>query len=106
MSLSSGHADNKAFPFRAYAVFNKGNPGSEDSVASVDFRLSEYMLRYSADVGRDDGTVLADGPAANIDISNGITSVSAEIRVAIFSIVQFLEESEQTVSDAMASVRD
>jgi hypothetical protein len=64
------------------------------------------MLRYSADIGRDDGTILADGPTANIDISHGVASARAEIRVAIFSIVQFLEESEQTVNDAMASSRD
>lgn len=101
MSWSSGHSDNKAFPFRAYASFNQGPPGSEDIVASVDFHRSEDRLRYSADIGRDDGTVLADGPTGTIDISGGVASARAEIGAAVGSIVRFLEASEQVVRDAI-----
>src|SRR5271168_1168296 len=41
MTWSAGHSDNEAFPFRAYATFNRGWPESADVVTSVDFhRLS------------------------------------------------------------------
>lgn len=95
MSWSSGHSDNKAFPFRAFAAFNHASQGSESVVASVDFRRSEGKLRYSADIGRDDGTVLADGPTGIIDVSEGMTSARGEITAAVGSIVRFLEASEQ-----------
>lgn len=101
MSWSSGHSDNKAFPFRAYAAFNQDSQGSEDIVASVDFHRSEDRLRYSADIGRDDGTVLADGPTGIIDVSGGLASARAVIGTAVVSIVRFLETSEQVVRDAI-----
>src|SRR5712691_6880942 len=101
MSWSSGHSDNKAFPFRAYATFNQGSQGSEDVVASIDFHRSGDKLRYSADIGRDDGTVLADGPTGTIDLSEGVASAREEIEAAAGSIVRFLEASEQVVRDAL-----
>lgn len=105
MSWSSGHSDNKAFPFRAYAAFNQGSQGSEDVVASIDFRRSEDELHYCADIGRDDGTVLADGPAGTIDLSEGLESARPEIEVAVGSIVRFLEGSKQVVADAISQQR-
>lgn len=105
MSWSSGHSDNKAFPFRAYAAFNQGSQGSEDVVVSVDFHRSEDRLRYSADIGRDDGTVLADGPTGIIDVSEGFASARAEIEAAVGSIVRFLKASEQVVDDAIKHQR-
>jgi len=101
MSWSSGHSDNRAFPFRAFAAFNRGSQGSEDIVASVDFHRSDDELRYSSDIGRDDGTVLADGPTGIIDVSGGIAAARAEIEAAVDSIVRFLESSEQVVRDAI-----
>lgn len=105
MSWSSGHSDNRAFPFRAYATFSQVSQGSEDVVVSVDFCRSEERLLYSTDVGRDDGSVLADGPAGTIDVSEGVESARAEIEAAIGSIVLFLEESEQVVRDAINQQR-
>src|SRR3984885_7906699 len=67
MTWSAVHSDNNAFPFRAYATFNRGWPGSVDVVASVDFhRLSNGELRFSADIGFDDGEVLLDGPSGSV----------------------------------------
>jgi hypothetical protein len=103
MSWSSGHSENKAFPFRAYASFNQGSPGAEDVVVSVDFHRSDHKLGYSADIGNDDGTVLADGPAGIIDISQGIDSARADIKVAIVNIVRFLEDNEPVLSDAIGN---
>lgn len=100
---SSGHSDNKAFPFRAYAAFAQGSQRSEDVVASVDFHSSEYELRYSADIGRDDGMVLADGPAGIIDVSGGIVSAQVEIEAVVDAIVGFLEASERVIRDAITS---
>jgi hypothetical protein len=102
MSWSSCHSDNKAFPFRAYAAFNQGSNESEDVVASVDFHRSKDRLRYSADIGRDDGTELADGPTGTIDVSGGVASARTEIAAAVVSIVRFLEESEQVIYDAIS----
>lgn len=105
MSWSSGHSDNKAFPFRAYASFNEGCQESEDVVASVDFHRSDDKLRYSTDIGRDDGTVLADGPSGILDASEGMASAKSEINAAVGSIVRFLEESEQLVREAVSQQR-
>jgi hypothetical protein len=102
MSWSSDHSDNKAFPFRADAAFNRGPLGSEDVVASVDFHRSGDRLRYSVDIGLNDGTVLADGPMGIIDVSGGVTSARAEIEAAIRDIVRFLEASEQVLRDAIS----
>jgi hypothetical protein len=101
MSWSSGHNDNKAFPFRAYATFNEGPQGAEDVVSSVDFHRSENKLRYSADIGHDDGTVLADGPTGIIDVSEGVLSARDDIEAAVGGIARFLEASEKVVSNAM-----
>lgn len=101
MSWSSGHSDNKAFPFRAYAAFNDGAQGSEDVVVSIDFHRSEEQLRFSADIGCDDGTVLADGPSGAIDVSEDIASAKAEIETAVGNIISFLNGSENVISDAI-----
>jgi hypothetical protein len=72
MTWSARHSDNKAFPFRAYATFNRGWPESVDVVASVDFRRqSNDELRFSADIGFDDGEVLIDGPSGSVDVASG-----------------------------------
>jgi hypothetical protein len=97
ISWSSGHSDNKAFPFRAYATFNQDPSALGEVVVSIDFRKSEDGLRYSTDIGRDDGTVLADGPAGVIDVSEGVASARDEIATAVLRIVRFLDEAEQVV---------
>jgi hypothetical protein len=102
MTWSCGHTDNRAFPFRSYATFNRGGDDSEDVVISVDFhRSSDEQLRYSVDIGLDDGPVLADGPTGFIAVSEGLRSAESEIRAAVDSIIVFLETSEQVVRDAM-----
>jgi hypothetical protein len=101
MSWSSGHSDNRAFPFRAYAAFNDGSQGSEDVVLSIDFHRSEEQLRFSSDIGCDDGTVLADGPSGAIDVSEGIASAKAEIEAAVGNILSFVNGSENVISDAI-----
>jgi hypothetical protein len=101
MYWSSGHSDNSAFPFRAYATFSRGFPVSKDIVASVDFHRSNDKLRCTVDVGRDDGTVLADGPTVFIDIPNGVATAWAEIRAAIDNTIRFLEENRRTIGDAV-----
>jgi hypothetical protein len=102
MFWSSGHNDNEAFPFWAYAAFNQERRVSEDVVATVDFHRSEDELRYSADIIFDDGPVLADGPTGIIDVSGGVTSARAEIEAAVRDIVRFLEASEQVLRDAIS----
>lgn len=98
----SGHSDNQAFPFRAYAAFNLGSLGSEDVVVSIDFHRSEDKLRYSAYISRDDDVFMfADGPTGIIDVSAGVGSAKAEIEAAVGSMVRFLKESEQVVWDAI-----
>jgi hypothetical protein len=76
MTWSAVHSDNKAFPFRAYATFNRGWPGSVDVVASVDFhRQSDGELRFTADIGFDDGEVLLDGPSGSVDVAGGLVVI-------------------------------
>lgn len=98
MTWSAGHSDNKAFPFRAYAAFNRGEPGSADIVASVDFRrTSDDELSFSTDIGCDDGEVLIDGPSGSISVANGLLGSRKEIDAAIMSIANFIEHSAPTV---------
>lgn len=99
MSWSSGHSDNSAFPFRAYVAFNQGF--GVDVVASVDFHRSEGILRYSADIGLDDGRVLADGPTGVINVANGLEAARAEIEAAVGDVTRFLEASGPTLQTAI-----
>jgi hypothetical protein len=101
MSWSSGHSDNRAFAFRAYAAFRRDRDTLRDVVASVDFRRFDSRLHYSADIGLDDGTVLADGPQGVVDASEGLRGVRAEIDAAIRDIVKFLEDGEQVLRGAI-----
>jgi hypothetical protein len=102
MKWACGHGDNKAFPFRAYATFNRGPVGSEDIVVSVDFHRScDGQLRYSTDVGLDDGQVLADGPAGMISIAAGLVAAAPEIDAAVQKIVAFIDASGPVMRRAM-----
>jgi hypothetical protein len=94
LSWSCGHFDNETFPFRAYASFNHGAEGAEDIVASVDVRRSDGKLRYSSDIGLDDGRVLADGPTGIIDASTGTVSAKQEIGRTVRAIARFIDSNE------------
>jgi hypothetical protein len=102
MKWSCGHGANKVFPFRAYGTFNRGAEGSEDIIASVDFhRPSGEELSYSADIGLDDGQVLADGPSGIISVINGLAAATPEIEAAVREVVAFLDSGTQVISAAM-----
>jgi len=102
MKWSCGHSDNKAFPFRAYATFNRGSERSEDVVVSVDVhRPSDGQLRYSIDIGLDDGQVLADGPAGMISIAAGLVAAAPEVNAAVREIVAFIDGSGPVMRRAM-----
>ena len=102
MTWSAVHSDNKAFPFRAYATFNRGWPGSADVVASVDFhRQSNGELRFSADIGFDDGEVLLDGPSGSVDVAGGLVASRGEIDTAVMNISNFIEQNKSTLHKAM-----
>lgn len=106
MIWSAGHSDNKAFACRAYATFNRGWPGSADVVASVDFhRQSNGELRFSADIGFDDGEVLLDGPSGNVDVADGLVASREEIDMAVMNITNFIEQSTSTLHKAMEQQR-
>ena len=102
MTWSAVHSDNKAFPFRAYATFNRGWPGSVDVVASVDFhRQSDGELRFTADIGFDDGEVLLDGPSGSVDVAGGLVASRGEIDTAVMNISNFIEQNKSTLHKAM-----
>jgi hypothetical protein len=106
MTWSAGHTDNEAFPFRAYATFNRGWPESPDVVASVDFhRLSNGELRFSADIGFDDGEILLDGPSGSVDVAGGLVASRGEIDTAVMNISNFIEQSTSTLYKAMKRQR-
>jgi hypothetical protein len=102
MKWACGHSDNQAFPFRAYGTFNRGCEDSGDVVVAVDFhRSSDGQLRYSADVGLDDGQVLADGPEGMISIAAGLVAAAPEINAAVKKIVAFIDASVPVMHRAM-----
>jgi hypothetical protein len=106
MTWSAGHSDNKAFPFRAYATFNRGWPGSVDMVASVDFhRQSDGELRFTADIGFDDGEVRLDGPSGSVDVVGGLVASRGEIDTAVMNIGNFIEQNKSTLHKAMEQRR-
>src|ERR1035438_1952080 len=100
MCWSSGHNDNDAFPFRGYAAFKKSS-ADEEVVASVDFHKQDDELRFSADIGLDDGRILADGPVGVIKIAAGLATARADIDAAVKDIVRFLEANEPVIRSAM-----
>jgi hypothetical protein len=107
MTWSAGHSDNKAFPFRAYATFNRGWPESVDVVASVDFhRQPNGELRFSADIGFDDGEVLLDVPSGSVDIASGLLASRGEIDMAVIDITNFIEQSTSTLRKALEQQRN
>lgn len=102
LKWSCGHHDNKAFPFRAYATFNRGSEDAEDVVVSVDFhRPADDQLSYSADVGLDDGQILADGPSGTISTAAGLAAAVPEIRIATREIVAFITASGPLLRSAL-----
>jgi hypothetical protein len=106
MTWSAVHSDNKAFPFRAYATFNRGWPGSVDMVASVDFhRQSDGELRFTADIGFDDGEVRLDGPSGSVDVVGGLVASRGEIDTAVMNIGNFIEQNKSTLHKAMEQRR-
>ena len=106
MTWSAGHSDNEAFAFRAYATFNRGWPGSVDVVASVDFhRQSNGELRFSADIGFDDGEVLLDGPSGSVEVVGGLVASRGEIDTAVMNISNFIEQNKSTLHKAMEQRR-
>ena len=106
MTWSAGHSDNEAFAFRAYATFNRGWPGSVDVVASIDFRRQfNSELRFSADIGFDDGEVLLDGPSGSVDVAGGLVASRGEIDTAVMNISNFIEQSTSTLYKAMERQR-
>lgn len=102
MTWSAGHSDNKAFPFRAYATFNRGRPESVDVVVSVDFhRQPGGELRFTVDIGLDNGEVLLDGPSGTVDIANGLLASREEIDRAVMDIINFVDQSAPILRKAM-----
>src|ERR1700733_11074786 len=102
MTWSAVHSDNNAFPFRAYATFNRGWPGSADVVASVDFhRESNSELRFSADICFDDGEVLLDGPSGSVDVAGGLVAPREDVGDAVMNISNFIEQNKLTLHKAM-----
>jgi hypothetical protein len=94
MTWSAGHNDNKAFPFRAYATFNGGEPESADVVVSVDVHRSpDDELQFNTYIGLDDGTVLAEGPTSSINVVNGLLASREEIDSAVTETSCFIERS-------------
>jgi hypothetical protein len=93
---SCGHHDNESFPFRAYAAFAVDGD-DDDVVVSVDFRHIHEALAYSADVARDDGEVLAEGPAGTIPRTADGVPPRTGIEAAVRSVARFVDESGSVV---------
>jgi hypothetical protein len=94
MSWSCGHSDNEAFPFRAYASFSGRGPQESDAVISVDFLRQGDEIQYVADITREDGQVLVEGPTGIIKITGNIGTLREQILTAIRDSAQFVDNAE------------
>lgn len=87
-----GHADNEAFPFWAYASFNRdGMAGEEDLVVSLSFKRADGQLAFTSDIARGDGEILADGPSSSISLAVDLSTLRAWIAERVGEGVAFIE---------------
>ena len=98
LEWTSGHSDNEAFAFRAFASFSTRGPGEEDVVVSVDFERREGELYYSSDVAMEDGQVLADGPSGTLILATE-EAVRKEVKSAVNAIEKFVLSSAPLIKE-------
>lgn len=94
-----GHSENEAYPFRAYASFNRrGVPGEEDIVTFLNFARDERGLVFSADISRGDGEVLVDAPGSRVEPATDTGPIRQWILGAASDAIGFFEANESLLT--------
>jgi hypothetical protein len=88
---SWGHSDNERFPFRAHATFGRdGVAGGADAVIAVDFMRIPSGLSYRADLSRESGEILVDGPEGSVTITADPIQVRKDVMKATEAMARFI----------------
>jgi hypothetical protein len=90
---SCGHSDNESFPFRAYAAFGRGGGAPDadaDVVIAVDFERTPSGLSYEADISRENGEILVDGPEGLIAVTEDLTRLREDVKKATELMALFI----------------
>ncbi|GAB2682310.1 hypothetical protein [Kribbella swartbergensis] len=92
---SCGHSDNETFPFRAYASFgHEGVAGDADIVITVDFKRIPSGLDFSADISRENGEILVDGPRGSIVVTGDLSRLREDIKKATELMADFFASQD------------
>lgn len=94
------HFETESFPFNGYlAISRDGTPGDEDLVIAVSAQRKESELRWSTDISRGDGLVLADATTFVGQADNALHTWLGE---AVQSTMDFLEEQRQLIIEEVS----
>jgi hypothetical protein len=89
---SCGHAENEAFPFWAYASFNRsGLAGEEEVVLSLSFKQTDGQLHFASDIASGDGRILADGPSGSVTLALDVPAIRDWIAARVGQGLTFIE---------------
>ncbi|MGJ3704311.1 hypothetical protein [Variovorax sp. AFSI2.2] len=91
-----GRIQNDAFLLRAYLAFRRG-AGNEEVAITVDVQSDGKQMKIESDACKDDGTVLAVGPFAEIQLSEDDLGVQHALDGWVREFEQFLSDSETEI---------
>jgi hypothetical protein len=95
-----GRSKNDAFLLRAYLAFRR-SAGSEEVAITVDVQSDGKRTMIESDVCKDDGTVVAAGPSAEIQLSEDDLSVQHALDGWMREFEKFLSDSEPEIVSAV-----
>lgn len=101
MTCRLEHTANDAFLLRAFLTLKKHAQGEELAVC-VDVRHINELLAIDSDVCLDDGTIIAEGPSAELPWSEGESNCADGIGDWFREFERFLHDNEPAVSNAAA----
>lgn len=106
LTCDLGQHSTEVFPLTGYASISlSGNRQDEDLVVSVSCRLEAGELECTADIANGQGTILADGPSAEIDLALDEDQVNQLLGTWISAVEGFLDESASNLVVALEERR-
>lgn len=100
-----GRTKNDAFPLRAYLAFRR-SAGNEEVAITVDVQSDDKRMMIESDACKDDGTVLAAGPSAEIQLSEDDEGVQHALDGWVREFEEFLSDSEAEIVAAASRLEN
>jgi hypothetical protein len=99
-----GRHSTEVFPLTGYlSISSFDDPAEEDVVVSIGCRLEGGLLECSADVSTGKGAIIAEGPAAEIDLSLDHDAIDRRLEAWLRSMETFLHDHQSDVLAALAA---